>query len=74
MASNSLLLKQDSTKVQWFYDELKPGVHFVEVNANLSNLIEKVIWLKENDDIAPEIIKNANEFVRRRLMPDHLRR
>ena len=33
---------------QWYYDRLVPGVNFVPVATDLSDLVEKVRWLKAN--------------------------
>jgi hypothetical protein len=40
---------------QWYYDALKPMKNFVPVAADLSDLVEKVEWLRENPATAEEI-------------------
>jgi hypothetical protein len=40
MASNSLLLKQESNKVEWFYWNLIPYKHYIPVKHDLSDLLE----------------------------------
>jgi hypothetical protein len=52
MASNSVLLKQDSNRVEWFYHAMKPHVHFYPVHANLSDLLEAVAYLETHTDEA----------------------
>jgi predicted Zn-dependent protease len=37
---------------QWFYDALKPWRNYVPVAADMSDLIEKIEWLRANDDRA----------------------
>jgi hypothetical protein len=37
---------------QWYYDRLKPWVNFVPVAADMSDLVEKIGWLRKHDDIA----------------------
>lgn len=40
---------------QWYYDALEPMKNFVPVAADLSDLIEKAEWLRENPSRAEEI-------------------
>ena len=47
LASNSLLLKQESPFVEWFYDLMIPGVHYVPVKYDLSDLVDKIKLLLE---------------------------
>ena len=48
----------------WFKRYLKPGVHYVPVNYDLSDLEDKLAWLVANDDAAKEIADNAMNFAR----------
>lgn len=47
---------------QWYYDRLQPWVHFVPVEADMSDLIEKVRWLRSHDDAAAEIGRQGREL------------
>lgn len=60
--TNSLVIKDDSDLIQWYYNELKPGVHYISVRADLEDLLEKVAWAKEHDSEAKAIAKEAREF------------
>jgi hypothetical protein len=46
----------------WFKKYLKPMVHYVPIEYDLSDLKEKIEWLRSNDDKAKQIAKNATEF------------
>lgn len=46
MLGDSLVLKQDSPYYEHFYTTLRPWKHYVPVNRNLSDLLEKVKWAK----------------------------
>ena len=72
MLSNSLLIKQDSRKVQWFYSALKPYVHYVPVNEDLTNIFSQLEWMKAHDNELQIIAKNAHNFVENNLMPEHI--
>lgn len=72
MLSNSILLKQETNKIEWFYKALKPYVHYVPVNKSLTNIFEQIQWMKENDPLLEKISQNAQEFIINNLMPQHI--
>lgn len=45
LASNCLLLKQESPKVEWFYYRLHPYRHYYPVANNLSDLLDVFSYL-----------------------------
>jgi Glycosyl transferase family 90 len=45
---------------QWYYDRLRPWVNFVPVLNDMSDLVEKLEWLKAHDDIARQIGLNGH--------------
>ena len=51
----------------WYTDKLKPFVHYVPVMPDLSNLMEKVRWCRDNDDKCREIANNARRFYEEHL-------
>ena len=61
--SGSVLLKTNSIWKQWYYDDLKPYVHYVPVNNDFSNLNEQIKWCQINQDKCKQIIYNARNFV-----------
>ena len=60
--TKSLILKVDSKWKEYYYDELKPWVHYVPVKEDLSNLIDVIEWCKKNDDVCKHIADNAFMF------------
>ena len=73
LAGNSVVLKQDSPYYEHYYRDLQPFVHFVPFHRDPKlDLVEKVKWLKENDQAARKIMKNARNFVRENLMPSNV--
>lgn len=46
----------------WFSHLLVPDVHYIPINYDLSNLIEKIEWVNNNDDQAKIIAENAYNF------------
>ena len=57
---NSVILKQTSNYIQWYYELLKPYVHYIPFDYHCTDLIEKIRWAQNNEDKVLEIIKNAN--------------
>ncbi len=51
---------------QWYYDALKPWEHFVPVEADLSDLLEKIDWCRANDRACAEIAAAGRAFAMRR--------
>lgn len=72
LLSGCLTFKQSSDDIMWFYNELIPYTHYVPVEHNLSDLIDKVLWARENDELAQEIAENARAFALTHLMPEHI--
>ena len=70
LGSGCTLLIVDSPYKLWFQHHLKPGVHYVAVQADLSDLVEKIKWLQQNDTEAFCIARNAlnfyNEFLNKK--------
>lgn len=46
----------------WFWDELKPWIHYVPVRWDLTDLKERIKWCQENDTNAKEIAENAKKL------------
>jgi len=40
---------------QWYYDRLKPWINYVPVDSDMSDLVEKILWLKDHDAAARAI-------------------
>ena len=72
LLSNSLTVKQETANEQWFYDAVKPWKHYVPIKKDLSDLIEKIEWIKTNDNEAKKTADQSTEFVKHNLMPKHI--
>ncbi|XP_028937250.1 protein O-glucosyltransferase 1 isoform X2 [Ornithorhynchus anatinus] len=64
----SLVFHVGSEWLEFFYPQLKPWVHYIPVNTDLSNVRELLQFAKENDQLAQEIAERGRRFV-----TDHLR-
>ncbi|RNA44218.1 KDEL motif-containing, partial [Brachionus plicatilis] len=72
ISGNSLVLKQQSEFYEHFYNDLEPFEHYLPVNRDLSNLKEMIEWALSNDAKAYKIAKNAQDYAKEYLMPNHI--
>lgn len=72
LAGGSLVFKQKSKYYEHFYNELIPNLHYIPIEEDLSDLVETILWAKENDAAAKKITKTAQKFVNENLLPKHI--
>jgi hypothetical protein len=65
MRTGSLILRVKSEYTSWVDHLLKDGVHFISVKDDLSDLVEKIKFCKEND--CSEIARNGMEMANQLL-------
>ncbi|KAG7274831.1 hypothetical protein CRUP_038804 [Coryphaenoides rupestris] len=71
MLGDSLVLKQSSPYYEHFYGELQAGTHYLPVQRDLSDLLEKIRWAKSNDDRAQAVAREGQaKSSRPTLHPD----
>lgn len=74
LASGSVVLKHESVWEQMYYKWLKPGIHYVPIKADLSDLAEKIQWCVDHDAECKKIGEGGQEFVRANLGIENLRK
>lgn len=72
MLSNSVLLKQETDNIEWFYSAIKPYEHYVPMNNRLTNIFQQLDWMKLHDSEVHQISTNAQNFVMNNLMPEDI--
>lgn len=72
LAGGGLVLKQDSPYYEHFYGKLAAWEHFVPVRRDLSDLVDRIKWARENDEKAQQIAINAKNFANENLLPQHV--
>lgn len=65
-------LKTITANKSWYSNLLKKDIHYIEINEDLSNLEEKIIWCRNNDEKCKEIVKNANDVYNTYFTKDSL--
>ena len=58
----AVILNVESDYHMWFEPLLKDGKHIIIIKGDYSNLLEKLQYLKENDDKAEKIAKSGYKF------------
>lgn len=71
LLSNSVVFKQESDQIQWFYGAVKPYEHYVPVKNDMSDLVDQISWAQAHDERVRAISENAQAFARQNLMPTH---
>jgi hypothetical protein len=70
LSMGCVILLVDSPWKIWYRDLLIDGVHYVSVKSDLSDLIEKIKWCRDNDSECETIANNARIFFNRYLQKD----
>jgi len=66
MSSNSIAVMPQPTYETWFMeDKLIPNVHYIEIKPDFSDLEERLNYYINHPEEAEEIIKNANDYVKK---------
>jgi hypothetical protein len=74
MVSNSLCLMRRPRFETWFMEgTLKPGVHYVELKEDFSDLEEKIDYYRSHPEQAKAIIENAKRYCTKFSNPAHER-
>ena len=67
MATGSLILRVMSSYTSWADKYIKPGIHYLPIKADLSDLLSTIKWCKNNDIQSSQIAQIGLEFARHAL-------
>lgn len=70
MLSGSVPFFQASAVHQWYEPLLVPWVHYVPLDRWFRDLVENILWARQNDDLARAVARNAELFATRFLSED----
>lgn len=68
----SLVFHVGEEWIEFFYNQLKPWVHYIPVKQDLSDLSELLQFVKENDAVAEEIAIRGQNFILNHLRMEDL--
>ena len=60
--SGAVVLLQRSSMRYTFSSRLEPWVHYVPLTRSATDVAAKVLWLRDHDDMARQIVANAKAF------------
>ena len=64
MSSNSVAVMPRPRYESWFMEgTLQPGVHYIEVADDFSDLLDKISYYLDHPSETEEIIRNAHAYV-----------
>ena len=66
------LLIVERNYIEYFQNELIPYKHFIPVKMDLSDLLEKIHWIKNNEEKSNEIANNAFDYAVNNFTEDKL--
>jgi hypothetical protein len=59
LRSGSVLFRVKGVWNQWFFDHFKEGIHYISIEEDFSDLLEKYEWCEQHPDECKQIIYNA---------------
>ena len=62
LLGDSLLLWQESPYREFFYPLLRPMVHYVPLREDLSDLLERISWVRANEGAALAMVRASQQF------------
>jgi hypothetical protein len=63
----SAVFKTASPHYEHYYHALRPWVHYIPVDENLGNLVQRIRWARQHPREAERIARNGRKFVLRHL-------
>jgi hypothetical protein len=68
--SGSVLFKQTTDNILWFYSQLKPYVHYIPIVEDLSDIFTQIKWAKDHDEECKEMVGRAYDLAEELLKPE----
>lgn len=72
MLTNSVILRVKSDFIHWCDSELKPGIHYLGIKEDLSDLREKLDWCKSHDEECRQIASAGYQFAKLKLTDESI--
>lgn len=74
MLLGSVILLVESGSTLWFQHHMKPGVHYIPIKEDLSNLLAAIKWCQANDVLCKQIAQQGRALAKWVLTPETVRR
>lgn len=69
---NSVILNVESDWIEFFYPQLHPWIHYVPVEPDMHDLKDKLLFLREHDEIAKKIARQGFDLIYEKLTEDNI--
>lgn len=66
------LFHHETSFQDWFYDDLKPWVHYIPVQWDLSDLHDRYLWAEDHPQECQAISERATEFAKHLLSGSYM--
>ena len=73
MLTGSLILKVQSEYTSWVEHLIESHVHYIHVNADLSDLVKQIEWCERNPHLAKKIATAGKKFAEKALTLDYVK-
>ena len=70
LSMGSVIFLVESKYTLWFHKYLQPGVHYIPIKSDLSNLLQQIDWAQQHDKECQTIAKNSLKFYNKFLKKD----
>lgn len=64
MLSYTTVVKPESSRIEWFYDKLVQYKNYVPLERDIYDVVERVEWLKDNEDLSQQIAEEGNRLAK----------
>lgn len=67
LSTETAIVLQEYLYKEWFTDMMKPYIHYIPLREDLSDLEERMLWIRDNPVRVREIARNGRKFYERYL-------
>lgn len=72
LAMPGVLFHHITATKDYFHDDLAPWIHYIPVDADLTDLRERYEWAEANQDKAREISERGTKFAKKMATPEYM--
>ena len=70
LAGNSVIIKNRSSHIEWFYRGVRDGVHYITFDPDFHDLLDQLQWLRTHDAEAEAMSQKATAFAKEYINPE----
>src|SRR5579863_8261694 len=70
--SLSTVFRHEPPHEMFWYSLIRRWEHYIPVETDLSDLLDKIDWAKNHDEECVAIAQRARQFIETHVMPEHI--